>query len=357
MKNTISMTVIYGATALIAFLLVIGYWKILKKKEKWLSFLYIAVLTVNIGYFVLSMSRTLQEALWANRLVYLASVFLPLAMFMIIKDVCQLVYKRKYVIFHIVGSIIVFCVAASGGYAKWYYKAVTISFINGAAVLIKEYGPMHSLYGVYLLLYFTAMIGIILYAMKKRKNIPYKIAGFLLAIVLGNMVVWFIEQLFHTEFEFLAVSYIFTAGLLLGLYMILEEYSLEERKNHEKPICDEVELVFFQSDVVQLSDNSMEYESGWKENKTSDEKKKQELTNCVLQKITRGALDGLENLSVREIEVLLLILDNKKRKSIAEEMEITENTVKKHTTHIFSKLGVASRKELFEKCDNNTSEQ
>lgn len=325
MKNTISMTVIYGVAALIALLLVIGYWKVLKKKIKWLSCLYMVVLTINTGYFALSMSKTLQGALWANRLAYLASAFLPLTMFMIIMDVCQILYKKKYVVIHIIVGVLVFCVAASGGYVGLYYKNVDITFINGAAVLIKEYGPLHSLYGLYLLFYFIAMLAIILYAMKKRKNVPYKVAVFLLAVVLGNLLVWFVEQLIHTEFEFLSVSYIFTECLLLALYTILEDFSMKE------------------TDVMESKSEEIK-------ERTIEENKKEEVVDCVLRKTNNITLDGLENLSTREMEVLLLILDNRKRKSIAEEMEITENTVKKHTSHIFTKLGVTSRKELFEKC-------
>ncbi len=353
MKHMISMNVIYGLTALIAFLLVIGYWKILKNKVKWLSGLYAAVLAINTGYLLLSVSKTLQGALWANRLVYLASVFLPLTMFMIIIDVCQIVYKKKFVLIHIIISIIVFCLAGSGGFVDWYYKDVAITCINGATVLIKEYGPLHSLYGVYLLLYFVAMISLILYAMKKRKNIPYKVAVFLLVVVLGNMLVWFIEQLINTEFEFLSVSYIFTECLLLALYTILEDFSQHTVNKSEDSADMALEPVFEESckeqsgdelkkseEILEISENTI----------IAEVDSKEDMMNRVLQKINNTPLEGLENLSVREMEVLLLILDNRKRKSIAEEMEITENTVKKHTSHIFSKLGVASRKELFEKC-------
>ena len=57
----------------------------------------------------------------------------------------------------------------------------------------------------------------------------------------------------------------------------------------------------------------------------------------------------LKQLSSRERDVLDKILEEKKRREIAEELFITENTVKKHTTSIFAKLGVANRGELFEK--------
>ena len=58
---------------------------------------------------------------------------------------------------------------------------------------------------------------------------------------------------------------------------------------------------------------------------------------------------GAEKLSAREKEVLIRMLEDKKRKEIAEELCITENTVKKHVSSIFSKLEVANRNELFAK--------
>ena len=54
----------------------------------------------------------------------------------------------------------------------------------------------------------------------------------------------------------------------------------------------------------------------------------------------------MESLTSREREVAALLLQDKKRREIAEELGITEHTVKKHTSNILSKLGVGSRKEL-----------
>ncbi|MGN1196739.1 MAG: response regulator transcription factor [Acetatifactor sp.] len=51
-------------------------------------------------------------------------------------------------------------------------------------------------------------------------------------------------------------------------------------------------------------------------------------------------------MSSREKDVLQRILQDKKRKEIAEELFITENTVKKHISSIFSKLEIESRNEL-----------
>jgi DNA-binding NarL/FixJ family response regulator len=54
----------------------------------------------------------------------------------------------------------------------------------------------------------------------------------------------------------------------------------------------------------------------------------------------------LDPLTVREQEVLQLILSGKSNREIAEALFISESTVKTHTRNIFSKYDVGSRSEL-----------
>ena len=61
-----------------------------------------------------------------------------------------------------------------------------------------------------------------------------------------------------------------------------------------------------------------------------------------------------EMLTKREKDVLCSLLENKKRKDIAEELHVTEHTIKKHTANIFAKLNVTCRAELLEKAEKET---
>ena len=51
-------------------------------------------------------------------------------------------------------------------------------------------------------------------------------------------------------------------------------------------------------------------------------------------------------LTAKEIEVVEKILGGKSRKEIADELHISENTVKTHLKHIYEKLGIAKKQEL-----------
>jgi len=66
---------------------------------------------------------------------------------------------------------------------------------------------------------------------------------------------------------------------------------------------------------------------------------------------TASRLEGSErdNLSVRELEVLLLVARAMSNSQIASHLHISEATIKRHLTNIYAKLGVASRADAAKK--------
>jgi len=64
-----------------------------------------------------------------------------------------------------------------------------------------------------------------------------------------------------------------------------------------------------------------------------------------------------KRLSTKEYQVLILFLDRKTYKEIAEEIGISESTVKTYMKRIFEKEGVSGKKELLEKLGKKLDEQ
>jgi DNA-binding CsgD family transcriptional regulator len=57
-------------------------------------------------------------------------------------------------------------------------------------------------------------------------------------------------------------------------------------------------------------------------------------------------LPGLSNLTTRELEILTRLLDGDRAPAIAQELFLTQGTVRNHLTSIFSKVGVTSQQQL-----------
>ena len=218
-----SFSVIYCITAVIAALLLIGCMFLVHKNKKWFVLLFSSVFVVNMGYTFLSVSNGLEMSLLANRMSYLGSVFLPLSMLMIILNITNTKCKKTVQICLFVLAIIMFLITASQGILPIYYKEVSFAVADGVSVLVKVYGPLHSLYLVYLLGYFSAMVAVTIRAAVKKTFNATSHAIIIVLAVIVNIGVWFIEQVSDFDFEFLSVSYIITELFLCGVHMIINE--------------------------------------------------------------------------------------------------------------------------------------
>lgn len=63
---------------------------------------------------------------------------------------------------------------------------------------------------------------------------------------------------------------------------------------------------------------------------------------------TKKALIEKYNLTMREIEIVYMLLDGTSREVICEQLCISSNTLKKHTLNIYKKLNINSWRELFQ---------
>ncbi|MBQ9833149.1 MAG: hypothetical protein IJO48_05385 [Clostridia bacterium] len=325
-----NMAVAYGVTTVLSLLLLVAYCCCVQKKEVWFILLFSSVLVVNIGYLTLSISNILLEALLANRIAYLGSVFLPMFMMLIILDVTKLKYKKWLPVLLIIVSMLVFFIAASPGYLDIYYKEVTLEKINGVSVLKKVYGAWHCVYLYYLMTYFAAMIGVIIYASTRKRIRSISHSFVLVAAVIVNIGVWLLEQLVNLDFEFLSVSYVISELFLLGTYLLLQD---GEKVTAVQTACNDSENVGNSTDTLEIEEKEIK-EDG-------------EQPNISAQKCEHF-VRSIADLTHTERMIYDFYIEGRTTKDIMQELNIKENTLKFHNKNIYGKLGVSSRKQLVE---------
>lgn len=221
------MIIMYAVSCAVSFLLIIAYIAMFHKKDVWFILTFISLFICNTGYFTLSISKSLGEALLANRISYLGSVFLPFFLLMTIMRICKRKPPHYFAfILCIVNTAILF-ITESAGYSDIYYKSVSFDVIDGAGTLIKEYGPLHYLYYAYLIAYFAAMVWFIVGSFFKARVVSYKHAVPLAIAVFLNVGIYFVERLMGSPYEMLSMSYIITELFLMSIYKSLEDYDVE----------------------------------------------------------------------------------------------------------------------------------
>jgi len=314
------MTIAYGVIFTLSLLLPVGYYLFVRKSqnEPWLFALYLSVCVVNFGYMLLSLSRTVDFALTANKIAYLGQVFVPLCMLMIISRLCGFTCKRwvKYIL--ICAAFFMFGLVMTTGHLDWYYKSVELTQVDGAAKLIKEYGFLHPTNLIYVLGYFAAMLAVIGSSFKKSGKKSQKLVGLMLAVVIGNIGMWIVEKLVTWNFEFLSVSYLMSEFVFFFVYWMLQDY-IHVSDVPTRVVVEEKPYVIY-----------------------VDSKERADKIERILSSLPENTA-----LTSRQIDILEGILDGKSRKEIAVDLHLSENTVKMHTTSLFKALKVTSRNEIF----------
>ena len=319
-QKTGNLTFVYGAVAILSVMMVICYLLWEKKKEKNFFLLFICVAIANCGYFLQSVSNTLSGALWANRISYLGSAYLALLLLLIIMDVCQWKPRRRVKALLIGISTVAFLLAASADGFGLYYKSVDLVTINGMTRLVKEYGPLHTLYPVYLLSYFISMVVVIVRSFRKKTLSSPKYAVFLAAAVLLNIGVWAVEQIIYVEFEFLSVSYIVTEIMLLLIYSMLRDYGIVQPGG---ALLSVQMLSQLQTKAVPAGQ-----------------------LPAGMEDMFRTFAEKVRILSPAERRILNYYIDGHDTADIPDLAFISIHTVKKHNRRIYQKLEVSSRDEL-----------
>ena len=324
-EKAASLSIIYGAAAVLSLLLLIGAFCLVRKKRSWIILLFSSVLVVNMGYTFLSVSSGLEMALQANRIAYLGSVFLPLSMLMIILDATNTSCKKWLpgVLFTI--AALIYFVAASPGILDIYYKEVSFQIVHGVSTLVKVYGPLHPLYLIYLLGYFATMVAVIIRAQIKKTIDTTAHALILTIAVFVNIGVWFIEQITTIDFEMLSISYIISELFLLGVHLVMNE-----------------------NQRLRETVKKIELAQAYPHSKTGLSTAALANSSEIPPEQVEAFLQGLEQLTPTEKAVYEAYIARLTTKEVMANLNITENTLKYHNRHIYSKLGVSSRKELLE---------
>ena len=318
--KTGDLTILYGAVAVLSVLLLAAYFLWEKKREKNFLFLLGCVSAANVGYFLLAVAGSLAFAKAANVISYFGSAYAVLAMMFIIADVCRMERspRLRYALIGI--STAAFLLAASGDWLGLYYTEVSITTVNGMTRLVKDYGPLHILYTVYLLGYILGMVGIIQYAWKKQKLTSPKYTMLLMMAVLLNLGVWAVEQAIDIDFEFLSVSYIVTEVFLLLLYGVLQDFGLVQPGGSLVSVQMLTQLYTRQIEPAKLPPD--------------------------MEALFHAFSEKVATLSSAERRILDYYIEGHDPAEIPDLAFISIHTVKKHNRSIYQKLEVASRDEL-----------
>lgn len=208
--------VYYFVCFVVAWLLTaIYFYKWKNTYSVFITLSFIAVDVMSFGSWQLSIAKSLGEAIMAQCVMYSGGSFAAMLVLFSIFDICKLQIKKIYRFAIFLFGLSIYASSLTIGHLPIFYKSVTLSEHAGATTMIKEYGPMHTVYYISLAVDFLGAIIVLIYSLKKKKEISKKNAILLLvcffvcitSFAVGRIVGTY--DLINAAFDLVLLTYIF----------------------------------------------------------------------------------------------------------------------------------------------------
>ena len=167
----------------------------------------VCVMLSNIGYFILSCSRNLQEAVLANSLSYLGGVFLPLLIVYVLIDCSDSKIPTWFSITILLINIVIFLSTMVTDRLPFFYSS--IKFIQGdPSQLVKEPGTIYYIRYIVLAVEvgLAAFFTILTYLGKR--NASFRIMMIYAGSLLGVMLVYLARRIFNMKYDLVPFFYL-----------------------------------------------------------------------------------------------------------------------------------------------------
>ena len=218
----------YHWTLAISVLLLLVYLFIWHKHfDVHITLLFTLVPIANLGYALVCHAQSLEAALVATKFAYIAGCYLLLLLFLAVLGLCDIEIDRRLRIALFAFSTVVYGMVLTIGESRLYYEDVTlVTRDDGASMLSKVYGPLHSVFIAMSVAYFIATLAVVVYCYVKKNQVSRKNLSLLFLTEAVGMVCFFGGRRVLPGVELLCFAYDFALATYLVIAYRLSLYDV-----------------------------------------------------------------------------------------------------------------------------------
>ena len=161
-----------------------------------------------VGYMLSATASSLEGALFAQKIVYIGGCYLQLFILFSIFNLCKLDIRKSVRAVMFLISTVLYVSVLTAGSNRLFYRSVSFNIVDGTPVLIREYGPMHTVYVAVLVISFLIGVATIVYAWFRKKEAPKRVIVLLLFPDAICLLCYVIAKIVDIPFEILPIGYI-----------------------------------------------------------------------------------------------------------------------------------------------------
>ncbi len=219
----------YDATFVASVILMLAYvcmWH--RHFDIHITLVFVLVPVVNLGYSLLGRAETLESAVLANAMSYIGPCYLLPVIMLSVFSLCHIPLPRwARAALLTAGTGIYICALTTGSHGL-FYRSIAYEPVNGAMVLTKVYGPIHTLFYGMIIACFLASVGAMVYSYVRKKQVSRKLIYLLFFPVALCMLSFFGGRRITPQVELIPAAYVASMATYLVISRRMCLYDISE---------------------------------------------------------------------------------------------------------------------------------
>lgn len=184
--------------------------------SRYMAFCFLVICN-SYGRYLISTARSMDSAMIGQKILYAGSCFCPLIMLFSLAQLSNLKFSKIVNTLTSIFAFVIFFFVMNIDRNQWYYRSIRLIRKSGYTYLVKDYGPAHSLYYVYLLLCVVLMAFYVIYAVVKKEKVSGKTVNLVCCIGLVTIICYVIDNVCRFPVSMVSVSYLCIIILMIWL--------------------------------------------------------------------------------------------------------------------------------------------
>ena len=231
--GTVNPVVLYYDIILMISVILTGIYMFMWHKhfDVHITLVFVLEPVVCLGYSLLAHATDLTEALAINKVIYIGGCFLQLIVLLVVCTLCDIRAGKLGRILKTLGfavSTAVFVYVLNPMKSGDFYRKAELVLANGHPLLEKEYGWMHTVFQVMVVIYFLLSTGIIIYSFFRKNQVSRKILALLFLPEVLAIAAFFIGKKVTGSIELLPVAYVSAQVMYLIIVSRISLYDITD---------------------------------------------------------------------------------------------------------------------------------
>lgn len=190
------------------------------------ALVFVLIALSNFGYFALSLSKCIEEAILAQKITYIGGVFLPYLIYLNIEDILGILRKRVEVLLGLFCTIY-YSLICTIGYYTLYYKEVDIKITTFGTELVRIYGKLYGIKFVFLFTVLLCCISLLSKSSKDKRRVSRYSINFIMFMLIVTSLLFIVGGIgLFGNIEYTPIIYTFCGTCFLFLSIKVQLYDL-----------------------------------------------------------------------------------------------------------------------------------